>query len=414
MPIVYQKDAGLGQGITALGQALGQGISQYGQSQYQTALQRAMEERQKLSQQEQLKSKFLYDLALAKAKEDYKYKSAGDYYNKEVIGIPTEQPLLTRDPSQQQSPIKQVSSAMANPLTEDVVIKDKETPKSFTQEQITKLALSPSSQHNKLADISLKQQEQDQRKFEANRKYFGQGFQDVEDYFNKIQRSNPKKDLALQSAAQSIQSGDVGMFSPNYLADLLGLPGLRTASGVQLVSAGKENLLSNMERTSAKAQNIWFEQKLNSIFPMIGQTEEANKMALTFLEGELELDKNAVEEFNRLKEQDMKEQGYINYKTIQNRVFENLKDKEDSILRKTMYKAKVLEESEKDIEELIKNKNKKVVSGTPLTQQMLKVMMADFQQSDGSYNEESLRKGVEKAKKLGYNVPKAPEFKSWQ
>src|SRR3990167_1091263 len=137
-------------------------------------------------------------------------------------------------------------------------------------------------------------------------------------------------------------------------------------------------------------------------------------MALTFLEGELELDKNAVEEFNRLKEQDMKEQGYINYKTSQNRVFENLKDKEDSILRKTMYKAKVLEESEKDIEELIKNKNKKVVSGTPLTQQMLKVMMADFQQSDGSYNEESLRKGVEKAKKLGYNVPKAPEFKSWQ
>lgn len=45
MAIVYQKDAGLGQGITALGQALSQGLSQYGQSQYQTALQKATEER---------------------------------------------------------------------------------------------------------------------------------------------------------------------------------------------------------------------------------------------------------------------------------------------------------------------------------------------------------------------------------
>ena len=367
MAIVYQKDAGLGQGITALGQALSQGISQFGESQYKTALERALEKRKESAQDRERQEKFKYDLRLLQEKERIKQEGARNYLNESGMGMTGEnqQPLLTRPVQQEMSPIEEVSAAMTSPITEEMSVEDISINGPDKKELITKLALSPYREHNKTADLLMKQDEQAQKKFESNRKYYGQGFKDVEEYFNKIQRSNPKKELALKSAAQSIQSEDVGMFSPNYLADLLGLPGLRTASGVQLISAGKENLLSNMERTSAKAQNIWFEQKLNSIFPMIGQTEEANKMALTFLEGELELDKNAVEEFNRLKEQDMKEQGYINYKTIQNRVFENLKDKEDSILRKTMYKAKVLEESEKDIEELIKNKNKKVVSGAP-------------------------------------------------
>src|SRR3990167_8768953 len=72
MAIVYQKDAGLGQGITALGQALSQGISQFGESQYKTALQRAMDERKERAQEKQAELKYQNELRLLQDKEALK------------------------------------------------------------------------------------------------------------------------------------------------------------------------------------------------------------------------------------------------------------------------------------------------------------------------------------------------------
>jgi hypothetical protein len=113
-------------------------------------------------------------------------------------------------------------------------------------------------------DIKRKQQS-----FEGEREYHTKFSKAVEDNVAKLRESVPKKENALSYARNAIEAGNPDFFSKDKLADATGLDIFRTSKGAQLITAGKENLLSNMSRTSARAQNMWFEQRLNSMFAKI-------------------------------------------------------------------------------------------------------------------------------------------------
>jgi hypothetical protein len=238
--------------------------------------------------------------------------------------------------------------------------------------------------------------------FESERSYHSGYSKDAEKEANNLRQSIPKKEMALDFARNSIESGDIDYFSPNKLADATGIDLFRTAKGAQLVTAGKENLLSNMSRVGAKAQNIWFEQRLNSMFPKIGQSKEANLTVQEMLEGEMAIDEAFLKEFDRLSSEDEEKYGFVK-KDISKRVQNNLRSSEKEILKRTTYRMKEIEEQEKGLNQLKKQVGKNVSKGTPFTLEMAKL-----------YKEKFGDNALDVADKNGYYIPTVEEFRVFE
>jgi hypothetical protein len=219
---------------------------------------------------------------------------------------------------------------------------------------------------------------------------------------DQLRTALPKKEMALDMARNAVETGNLGFFSPDMIADRTGLDIFRTAKGAQLITAGKENLLNNMSRISARAQNQWFEQRLNSMFPKIGQSREANLTVQEMLEGEDALDKAYLNEFDRLSDQDEAQFGFIR-KDIKKRATDAIRPVEKDILKRTTYRMKEIEELEKGLSSLKNQVGKNVIKGTPLTLAMAKL-----------YKEKFGDKALAVAEKNGYYIPTLEEFSTFQ
>lgn len=238
--------------------------------------------------------------------------------------------------------------------------------------------------------------------FESERGYHTQFSKDAEKETEALRSSLPKKAMSLDLARNAVESGDLSYFSADKLADITGIDAFRTAKGVQLVTAGKENLLSNISRVSSRAQNMWMEQRMNSMFAKIGQSPEANLTAQTMLEGEVEMDQAYLSEFDRLTADDEKEHGFVR-KDVAKRARNNVKQKEKDIFQRTSYRLKELEEVEQGLNKLTPKVGKNVIKGTPLTLAMAKLYKNKF----GDH-------ALSVAKKNGYYIPSVEEFAVFQ
>lgn len=246
------------------------------------------------------------------------------------------------------------------------------------------------------------QRKEKQRTFEADRAYHAGYTKDIEKRTTELRASIPKKEMALNFARDAIESGELEYFSLDKLADVTGSDLFRTAKGAQLITAGKENLLGNMSRVSARAQNIWFEQRLNSMFPKIGQSNEANLTTQEMLEGELAMDKAYLDEYDRLSEEDQKNFGFER-KDVDKRARASIKPLEQHIMRRTSYRMKEIEEQEQGLKSLQDRIGKNVVKGTPLT-----LAMASL------YKKKFGNEALKVAEKNGYYIPTMEEFESYQ
>lgn len=264
--------------------------------------------------------------------------------------------------------------------------------------------LGRSLQHAK--DVALREKregEKAQRKeFEGERKYHTEFSKEIEKEADVLRSVIPKKEYALNFARNSIETGDLGYFSPDKLADATGIDLFRTAKGAQLLTAGKENLLSNMSRVGSKAQNMWFEQRLNSMFPRIGQSEEANLTTLEMLEGELEMDKAYLGALDRLSNEDQEKYGFVR-KDIKKRAQDSVKGEEKEILKRTSYRMKQIEENETGLSKLKGQVGNNVVEGTPMTLAMAKLYKDKFGEN-----------ALKVAQKNGYYIPTIEEFETYQ
>jgi len=237
---------------------------------------------------------------------------------------------------------------------------------------------------------------------EAEKKFHSEYSKEPVKEANQFRATLPKKEMALDFARNAIESENLSYFSPDKLADATGIDLFRTSKGAQLITAGKENLLSNMSRVSARSQNLWFEQRLNSMFAKIGQSKEANLTVLEMLEGEVELDKAYLKEFDRLSEEDTQRYG-VERKDIAKRAQDAIKPLGKEILKRTSYRMKEIEENEKGLSSLKAQVGKNVIKGTPLTLSMAKL-----------YKDKFGKNGLEVAKKNGYYIPSLEEFKIFQ
>ncbi len=244
-------------------------------------------------------------------------------------------------------------------------------------------------------------------KFQEERKYHTQFSAPIEKRVSERREGSRKLNFALDLARDAIESGEVGRFSPSVLSTLPGLPeparrAFQTATGAQLETAGKEFLFSNMGRLSAKAQNIFMEQRIGSMFPRVGQSEEANLTTQEILEGESALDKAYLRAFDELSQKDMDQYGYVR-KDIDRRVDEILKPFDKEILDRAAFRTREIQESQWNDQKLAKEANKKVSRGTFLTPRMGGELYKKFGDQT-----------LEHAKKLGYSIPTPEEYEIFQ
>lgn len=263
-------------------------------------------------------------------------------------------------------------------------------------------------QENTLAQqAQLANQRLEEKRFDSDRNYHTKLSDKARESAEVLRESLPKKEMALDLARRSVESGDVKEFSKNRLAETIGGPigdALKTASGTELTTAGKENLLSNMSRVSSRGQNQWFEQRLNSMFPKIGHSKEANLAISEMLEGEAAMDRAYLNAYDRLESQDMQQNGYVKG-DIAKRARKEVEPANKMILQRTTYRLKEQEESEKGYPALRRNVGKKVVKGTPLTVLNAKAYLEKYGSPEIA---------LKAAEQNGYTVPSKDEIISYR
>jgi len=282
-------------------------------------------------------------------------------------------------------------------------------PSQYSREMISQLAIEEPQiakvlQHQE--DVSLRERREEEtrkrKEFESERSFHTGYSKDQEKEAEIFRSSIPKKEMALKFARDAIEGGQLNYFSLDKLADVTGVDLFRTAKGAQLITASKENLLGNMSRVSARAQNIWFEQRLNSMFPKVGQSEEANLTVQEMLEGEVALDKAYLNEFDRIVEEDEKKYGFTK-KDASKRARQNIKSLEKEIMDRTSFRMKEIEEKERGLGKMKEQVGKNVPNGTPMTLAMAKLYKDKFGDN-----------ALDIARKNGYRIPTKEEFQIYQ
>lgn len=251
-------------------------------------------------------------------------------------------------------------------------------------------------------DVALRENRENEqnknKQFESDRAYHTQFSKPIEEKATALRGLLPKQEMAIDYARNAIESGEVGAFSINHLADIFGADSLRNAKGAQLILASKEQLIPNLGRISAKAQNIFMEKRIASMIPQIGLKDEANLTMQEMIEGEAAIDRAYLSELDRLAEQDMKEYGFTR-KDIDKRARANATAKEKEIVKRTSYRMKEIEENSKGLSKVKKEVGENVSKGTPLTLAMAKLYQDKFGDN-----------ALKVAEKNGYYIPTKEEF----
>lgn len=119
-----------------------------------------------------------------------------------------------------------------------------------------------------------------------------------------------QKESALNLMEDALKEGNVGFLSPDNLAEITGIEGLRTAKGAQFISSGKEYFLGSLKRAGTRP-NQWIEQQIQKMLPKIGRSEKANLTVIEALKSELDIEKEQLDIIDRLSQEDEDKFGYI-------------------------------------------------------------------------------------------------------
>ena len=195
--------------------------------------------------------------------------------------------------------------------TETVTPPSKNPIQNWSEDQLVVAAASNIPAVQRVAELEQKRRDIEHRRFVEDRKYHSEKIKEAEKKVSGLREALPRKKVANSMAMNAVQSGEVGAFSLANLAERTGFKELATAKGAQLSTASKENLLSNMSRVSAKAQNQWFEQRLSSMFPQVGQSREANETIMEMLQAEVDTDEAYMKNYDKISDEDRKKFGYV-------------------------------------------------------------------------------------------------------
>lgn len=227
-----------------------------------------------------------------------------------------------------------------------------------------------------------------QKSFEKERAYQSERSNKYLDKASELATALPERKIALESAKSAIQSGEMTPFGGDFVADILNIPQLRTASGAQLATAAKTNLIGSLAQVTGGRPNQFIEKQINNAFAKAGQTQEANIAQLDIIKAKLDIDEKLAEATDQLADQYRQQRGYVP-ESIDRDVRKMVKPYADQRMKELAYDLRENLEKEIGINVL-----KKVPNGTPLTLKTAKAFLDKYGD-----------KAEEMAIKLGYEIP---------
>jgi hypothetical protein len=243
---------------------------------------------------------------------------------------------------------------------------------------------------------SLQARDEAKRKeFEGEREYhLKTGAQDAIKGLEEKRNLIPNKEIAKQQVLQAAQDKDISGLSSDYLANLTGLEALRTQKGAQLLVGSKDLFLSNIGRVGARP-NMWIEQQLRTMGTDLGRSIPANLTYALTQGAEIDIESARIEAIDALKDQYMREQGFIpnNIGSEANKI---IRPQVEKIQDRLALQMRQLYDQEKGKKGLNRRLLDKVPSGTPLTPTTANLLVEKFG---------STEKAIKEAEKLGYTFP---------
>lgn len=162
----------------------------------------------------------------------------------------------------------------------------------------------------KIADQLQKSDKENRRQFEADRTF---NWKQAEPFMKSMEDVDDKllnQDMALDSMERTLQSGKLGLFSLNTLAELTGVDAFLSPEGKEFKSAAKEYFLNDLTRAGARP-NQWVEQQIASALPGLGTSVEGNLTVHAGLKAKRDILKKKRDISNDLMKSDMDNFGYV-------------------------------------------------------------------------------------------------------
>jgi len=198
--------------------------------------------------------------------------------------------------------------------------------------------------------------------------------------------------LDYKIARQAAEEGDVGGFDINWLASNLGPWGepLKNKSGVQLQSAMKDVLVSNLSKIKGRP-NVWIEQQIGSAIPSLGKKAESNEALFDIANANLDIEEKLLDARDNIIQR-YESKGIPIPSNIDQLAHESIRDYEEQRTDDLSYDLRVAYEKANGVKSL-----KPVARGTPLTLEKKDYLLEKF-------GNDKL-KALNYAKKLGYTIP---------
>lgn len=327
--------------------------------------------------------------------------------NQNVPGVSQQQPQM----QQPVSPLQQILNKPGGPTLQDTIAISDMAQKAGINPKVVENYLSNEQKFNQKRQLATEASELANKNAQINKR--------TEATTGTLESIN-KQRRDLLSARAAVQSGDVGAFSRNSLAELFGPVGERfkNASGARLDAATKALLVDSLGDVSAKGTNLWLEKVAKSAIAGLGKTEESNETLITIALGELDIkEKKLGVEQELLTQYD--QLGIKPPPNFDKIVDDLVKPYAKKIENQVSYDTRVLYEKEKGTRFL--NNLEPVPKDTPLTREkrdaLVKKVMLENDSRPASKNltarpvSEATAQEREKAKKLalklGYKIPES-------
>ena len=198
----------------------------------------------------------------------------------------------------------------------------------------------------------------------------------------------------------ALETGEVGGFDRNLLADILGPIGqpLKNQSGALLESSMKNLLIDTVAKLTGQ-KNKWIETQVKSAIPGIGKSQGANEILFIAAQAELDIQERLLDTedeiiqlYERAGQSPPSNLEQLVHRSVQ--PYAELRQQKEAYDMRTSY--------EKDKGPSYLNNLIKVPQGTPLTLERRDALMTRYKGDKEN--------ALAKAKELGYTIPRKEIF----
>jgi hypothetical protein len=296
------------------------------------------------------------------------------------------------------------SSALGDQLNAETGVSSNEKP-SQEMNQLTKDWLN--KKYPSVMKGRQEEQKMEQKKFEADRAYHTKRSGKFLDKVTEMSEGLRERQTAINSSMAAVQSGQMSPLGGDFWAGVLHAPQLETASGAQLATGAKINLMGSLSRLSGGRPNQFIEKKIDDAFAKAGNTKEAQMAKLLMAKTVMDLDQDYVDIAEKIANEDREKYGFVR-EDIDSRVKKEMKPISEQRMNELSFALQSNIENDIGESNLSKNATKNVMKGTYLTPEMANILAKKLEAAG-----ETKEDVIKLARKLGYEIPSAELLEKW-